>query len=279
MKNIKPYTKGSIDFFDKVLHSKRDKTYVSRVNVLRPNIVSQFNNYDSLFNSHTLIKTLPFGYSGQNKTDLEKLYGYKRKAFRELETELTTNSNSRRNNTCQNCTLEAINSFDHVLPQTEFIEFVVHPKNLFPSCTTCNSHKSKIWRKNGKILFLNLYIDILPQVQYLFVKISITGNLIEPTFYLQNIHHINLDFYELLKNHYTKLHLFRRFKEKSGNIIEELENSIKPYKNSSLPKSDLVLLIKEKINLDQKSFGLNYWKSILELELINSKLFLDKILK
>lgn len=279
MKNINPYTKTSIDFFDKVLDSKRDKTYVSRVNVLRPNIVSQFNNYDRLFNSHTLIQTLPFGYSGQNKTDLEKLYGYKRKAFRELEMELTTNSNNRRNNTCQNCTLETINSFDHVLPQTEFIELVVHPKNLFPSCTTCNSHKGKIWKKNGKILFLNLYLDILPQVQYLFVKINITGNLIEPTFYLQNIHHINSDFYELLENHYTKLHLFRRFKEKSGNIIEELENAIKPYKNSSLSKSDLVSFIKEKINLDQKSFGLNYWKSILELELIKSNSFLDKILK
>jgi hypothetical protein len=279
MKNLNPYSKKSIDFFDKVLNSKQDTAYVSRVNSLRINLVTQLTNYDSQFNSNSLVLASPVGYSGQNKTDLGKLYGYKRKAFRELETELTTNSNNRRNNTCQNCTLEAINSFDHILPQTEFIEFVVHPKNLFPSCTTCNSHKSKIWRKNGKTLFLNLYLDTLPQVQYLFVEIRITSNLIEPTFYLQNLQNINPDFYELLENHYSKLHLYRRFKEKSGNVIEEIENSIKPYKNSSLSKSDLIFLIKAKIKLDQDSFGINYWKSILELELINNNSFIDNILK
>lgn len=269
-----------MDFFDEVLNSKKDPILVSRINVLYPNITHLFQTYDTLFSSNSLVNANSFGYSGQNKSDLEKLYNYKRKAFRILELELTTNSKNRRNNTCQNCTLESINSFDHLLPQTEFIEYVIHPKNLFPSCTTCNSHKSKIWRDNGKTLFLNLYLDTLPQVQYLFVDINITNGLVEPTFYLENRHHIHPDLFELLENHYTKLHLFRRFKEKSGNIIEELENSLKPYKNSgNLSKTDIISIVEDKIAFDKTSFGINYWKSILEYELIHSNSFIDTLIK
>ncbi|WP_220491502.1 MULTISPECIES: hypothetical protein [unclassified Pseudoalteromonas] len=62
---------------------------------------------------------------------------------------------------------------DHVLGQTEFPEYSVHPKNLFPCCSDCNRKKSdKFVDDKGSQLFLNLFIDDLPKSHYLKVRIG-----------------------------------------------------------------------------------------------------------
>lgn len=280
MKNLNYYKGNTTDFFEKVVKSKRnsnkDPNYTFRVNSLKSAILGKYAIYDHLFRQNSLITSSPIGYLGQAKDDLHRLYDYSCNPIQELLLELTTIQGNRKNNLCQNCTIDSVSSFDHVLPQGEFVEFIVNPKNLFPCCTTCNKIKNEYWRKNGKLLFLNLYLDILPTSQYLFVTLN--SNL-EPNFYLKASSDIPTKLFELIESHYNRLHLFSRFLGESGKIIEKIENLILAYKDSSLSKSEIVSIIENKIIRDKISFGNNFWESILEDALIHNNTFIDNLFK
>ena len=145
MRKLKAYEQNCFDFHKKVLASKnntkKDPKYKGRVENLDGDVTQQFNLYDSLFaiNNLPLITNRPFDV--QSTEDLKKLYSYDLNAIQKLKIKLTTTEAGRIVNTCQNCTINQVNSFDHFVPQSEFPEFSVNPKNLFPSCTECNSKK------------------------------------------------------------------------------------------------------------------------------------------
>jgi len=125
-------------------------------------------------------------------------------------------------------------------------------------------------------LFLNLYTDTLPNEQYLFVDLVVSPNYIEPTFELRNVNNINADFFQLLKSHYSRLHLPERFKKESHKVISELTNLISASKNL-LSKDQIIELVQNKIDEDKKTFGSNNFKSMLEEALISNKNYMDDI--
>jgi hypothetical protein len=280
MKNLTPYNKNTIDFHDLVLARKHntqaDLTYKERVIALRDFIVEKFDEFDPLFDTNNLLTINCYGFGGANKTDLLKLYSYKSRTLQELKVTVTTLENNRSLNTCQYCTLNEINSFDHYLPKDEFAEFVVNPKNLIPCCTNCNSKKGEIWRNNNLMQFVNLYKDQLPNQQYLFVEILDNSGVIQPKFFLDNRNMIDKAFYNLLLSHYDKLNLTERFNENSNHIVTELENLIISQK-VHLDRNQIVEVVMYKTTRDKLKFGHNYWKPILEQELVNSRLFMDRL--
>lgn len=279
MKNLKSYIDDSFSFHRDVIKSKNkrknDAEYKNRVESLNNEIEQQFEVYKEKFDTNTLESITAIGYNGSNKSDLQELYDYDSKLLQKLKIELTTDENNRVNNTCQNCSIGEVNSFDHYLPQSEFSEYVVNPLNLIPSCTKCNGHKSSIWRQAGKRKFLNLYIDKLPEEQYLFVDIKIVGNIIELKYFLDSKNGINNEIYELLDYHYTKLKLFERFKNNSDTIISELDIEIAKYAKK-LPLEEIVETTIEECNDNYKILGRNNWKLVLKTALVNNYEYLSR---
>ena len=125
---------------------------------------------------------------------------------------------------CQSCTINDGSTFDHIVPQGEFAEFIVHPKNLINQCGDCNPRKNASWRISGKRTTLNLYLDQLPDVQYLFVTADVGNLAIETNFYLENQHGIDPDLFELISKPYQRLDLFRRFSDAADSVISSLNN-------------------------------------------------------
>lgn len=281
MKNIDVYSDCSHTFFKTIINSKRekkkDKKYKKRLNLLSPQIKPQFKDYDDNFNLNSLVLIKPSTYLGQNKTDLLSLYEYKRKDLQQLKIKLTTDSKNRVHNICQNCTISEVNSFDHYIPKGDFPEFSVHPKNLIPSCTKCNSKKSTTWKISGKVVFLNLYLDILPNVEYLFVDFTIKGDDIDLEYKIDNRNKINKNLFELIETHYEKLELLQRFKENSDLIISEIDNQFRAFSSSSLGINDIAKIIIDKSEEDKKMYGFNYWKSILTISLVLNPNYLKSI--
>jgi hypothetical protein len=105
------------------------------------------------------------------------------------------------------------------LPRSLFGEFIVNPKNLFPSCGECNGHKLA---NPSSSEFLNLYLDQLPSKQYLFVDIEIDGRDMETTFYCDNRNKICDALFNTISNHYDKMHLFQRFTDNNDLVISPL---------------------------------------------------------
>jgi len=279
MKNLKSYIGDSFSFHRDVIKSKNkrknDAEYKIRVESLNNEIEQQFDFYKEKFDTNTLESLTAIGYNGSNKSDLQELYDYDSKLLQKLQIELTTDENNRVNNTCQNCSIGEVNSFDHYLPQSEFSEYVVNPLNLIPSCTKCNGHKSSIWRQTGKRKFLNLYIDKLPEEQYLFVDIKIDGNIIELKYFLDSKNGINNEIFELLDYHYNNLKLFERFKKNSDIIISELDLEIAKY-SKKLPLEEIVETIIEECNDNYKILGRNNWKLVLKIALVNNSEYLSR---
>jgi len=278
MRNLNVFTGDTSVFLDEVIATKRnsqkDPDYKQRITVLVPAIKSLYGVYETAYNTNNHVSLVPNGYTNQDKTDLLRLYTSGNSRLVKLKNSITTVFDNRAMNTCQYCTIAPVGSFDHIVPKDEFPEFSVNPKNLLPACATCNSCKIDNWRANNKTIFLNLYTDILPSERYLFVDLIVSPDYIEPTFELRNINNIDKDFFILLKSHYTKLHLPQRFKKESCKIISELTNLIKSSKNL-LDQNQIIELVTNKIEEDKKVFGYNYFKSILEEELISNKDYLN----
>lgn len=282
MRNLNKTKRNTFEFYKSIVDSKKvtksDSTYKLRLALMENDIEGLFDVYEKKFKMNILEKLIPKGYVNENKEDLLKLYSYRGKLIQELKIEVTTTKSNRTINTCQNCTISEINSFDHILPKEEYSEFVVNPLNLFPSCAICNSFKGKYWSDNGKRKYLNLYLDKLPKEQYLFVRIDCIKETFVLNFYLENRFQIDKDLFSLIESHYMELHLLERFSDNADKVITPFQNSIKPYlKDFSIEQIKDLTIESEKLNL--LVFGFNYWESILKLTLINDVQFIDSLYK
>lgn len=278
MKNLNLFNGNTHDFLDEIISSKnysdKDPTYKQRVNLLVPNVKICYNSYDTANNTNNHISLVPHGYITPHKEDLIKLYNPKAKKLITFKNNATTILDNRASNVCQYCTINSANTLDHIVPKSDFSEFAVNPKNLLPACSECNGYKLDRFKNNNDRLFLNLYTDVLPAVQYLFVDIQITNGVVEADYRLLNINNIDAQLFEIIESHYDKLHLFRRFKSKSNTIISEMINSI----NSSIgiiSKQTFLNMTLDKINRDKLLHGGNHYKLILEEALLNNANYLN----
>ncbi|RTZ10952.1 HNH endonuclease [Flavobacterium sp. GSP27] len=278
MKNLNVFNGNTHDFLDDVVNSKKntieDPNYKQRLTVLTPNIKVCFNSFDTAQNTNNHISLVPYGYITADKNDLLKLYNPKAKKLVTFKNNATTILDNRASNVCQYCTINSANTLDHIIPKSEFSEFAVNPKNLLPACSECNGYKLDRFKNNNDRLFLNLYTDILPASQYLFVDIQITNGVVVADYRLSNSNNINVQLFSIIESHYGKLHLFRRFKSKTNTIISEMTNSI----NASIgkvSKQTFLDITLDKINRDKLLHGGNHYKLILEEELLNNNAYLN----
>lgn len=272
MNNSLPYQGDLLDFHDSNVNAKRDSELKSRLVSKRSKIQSNFDEYRGMFNLNTLVHAEPKNLSWITKDDFLTLYRFRMKVYQSLKVSLTTDEFGYIQNTCQNCTINEINSFDHILPKEEFPEFVNNPLNLFPSCTHCNSLKSTLWRRNGTVLFLNLYLDALPAEQYLFAEVNENGGVFQVKFRLRNQNNIESALFNLIVSHYSRLNLLNRFELSSSSVISELTNSINAIKNS-IDRDKTIDVISQSIIENKAKFGANYWKEILKQALIANQNF------
>jgi 5-methylcytosine-specific restriction endonuclease McrA len=280
MKNLNFYKDEAFAFHQSIITSKRatqnDPEIRNRLLALNNGIEKLYKSYKLKFDNNTLELLKPDGYNEQSKIDLLSLYSFKSTIIQKFKKGITTTATNRMINTCQNCTIGEVSSFDHILPKEEFTEFVVNPLNLFPSCSVCNSAKGKYWMRNGQRIFLNLYLDQLPDLQYLFVKVSYADSTFITDFTVKNPNGIDPILFDIIESHYHSLHLTKRFSDYNDKVIPKFQNSLKPY-IGKLPLEDIIKTAKETIELNRTFLGHNYWESILELELLNNSNFLDSL--
>lgn len=281
MKKISPHTENSLAFHKKVMDSKKSKDVLNAEKNNHANIEKAFIDYDVKFASDSLETLRPITLNGtaqqqnKDKEQLRKIYHYNYKPFQDLLHDITTDRTGRKIlNHCPLCTLDIIGSFDHIVPKTEFVEFIDHPKNLIPCCTKCNSTKNKMWRNAGKRLYLNHYIDEPEHHNYLSCHVvwnlfnvpSVVFSLIKPA-------GINPALYERIEKHYADLDLFTRYKEEFACVIDEICRIFKslPVQLNDCEKK---FLLKKQADELHNTEGKSYWKGhIYDLCATDPKLF------
>ncbi|MDD5022358.1 MAG: HNH endonuclease [Endomicrobiaceae bacterium] len=263
MRNINRYTQNCFEFHSRVLSRKRDINLKNRINAINHIIEGHFNEYDNNVINANLHLLRPYLFSDEQKTDLQSLYDYNAKIFRELKQQLSTMDDGTIQPLCPYCTVNNSNTFDHFVPQEEFAEFSDNPINLIPCCSYCNGKKLNQWRNYTFGTWLNLYFDILPNVEYLFTNLSLQDS-INVEFYIDNPNNIHPSLFLKIQNHYQKLDLCRLFKENSYNVISELQISLKNF-SSSLNSEKIKNITIQNAQDERNRFGYNYWKSVLKI--------------
>ena len=280
MINLNPLLDPSAGFLNEVVLSKKKKKdeippfYKDRIIALSQMMLPAYKAYDAAFLQNTLHTiTSSITFTSDQKSDVINLYSYNSKPFTKLKNKIISRPNNYEVHTCQYCTISSINTLDHIIPKESYPEFVVHPKNLFPTCSQCNSYKSTKWMTGGIFEFLNPYLHRLPPEQFLFANINYINDTFNVCFYLDNSNNmIPTYLFNVIQNHYRNLRLLERFKNESYKIISEFDNSIQgSLTTQSLDNS--LNSARASIRLNQATFGFNQFENILKLELCNGLAF------
>lgn len=268
MRRIDNSTIIPIVLHQEIVENKKNSSSKERLMRKMPQTRFLFKNYNKAFSEDTLADLTPQLIDKQEKHDQQSLYDFRKKEIKDLFTELTTR-NGHEDVLCPCCMINDANSFDHYLPQSEFPEYIDHSLNLIPCCTECNGHKSANWREEGQRYYINLYIDDIPKVQYLFVNFSIEGDTLSYNFYLDNRNGIEENLYTRLVHFYNDLHLCERFKRRGYQVVTELAIDIKRAMTYIPKKRKAINAFRKRTISDeikhQEYYGYNYWKSVLRI--------------
>ncbi|ADV50868.1 hypothetical protein Celal_3613 [Cellulophaga algicola DSM 14237] len=271
MKNIKCFPGDALTFHKSLVNDSLNKEDIKNNLIQNEHIITtKYADYKLKFDNNNLFAISAHGFDGEDKINLLKLYSSQRKSIINLKIELTTNEFNQRINNCPNCTIEKVASLDHYIPKDEFPEFSVNPINLIPCCSTCNSKKKEKWKDDQNLLFLNLYSDIIPSAQYLFVNIVSKTEFI---FELKNMSHIDLNLFKVIESHYDKLNLLQRFREDSDEVISELDILISSCRDSIIDDIELQRFIENHYSKIEARDGMNNWKIVLVKAMINSSIY------
>lgn len=258
MKSISPYSGICIDFFEAVLTRKRTKKNLLTGGVIGT-VKDAYGQYQTLFKKKALEQLSTQNFSKEEREQLEGLYSYRSKKLAELRGEIIE---SNQLNFCPCCTIVSeARTLDHIVPKSEFHEFAVHPLNLIPCCSTCNGKKGATWKSNGRLAFLNLYQDKIPDKRFLFVSLSISKGKPHTHFHISNDSNIEPMLYERIKAHYDRLELCERFDESSAFHFGTINTIFSAFATSSA--EELMSILKTMAENELKKEGNNYWVGIL----------------
>lgn len=258
----------SFNFHIAVVDSKNSRSapLKSRVHARDNEIEVRFYEYDHAFETDTLEAIAEDHVMQEMRTDLQSLYNFKSKPFQKLH-ELLIKPDGILDDTCPNCDKDSVESFDHLLPQTKFPEFSDHPLNLMPCCSECNGRKSANWIENGRRKYLNLYIDELPDLQYLFCEVRVSGDSIECDFSLSNPNGIDADLFRKIRNHFDALDLCRRYKNRSNQGVSDALSMIRVSRRSSGVNGGGKEHVRHNIQCEiaeiKHNEGCNHWKTLI----------------
>ena len=275
MLNLRPYSKKDPLLLHKeIIDSKRAPDTVSLVQAVEDQVEEQFIVHANESTVNSLENIIGLELNEDTKAALRSLYSSRSKKLIEVKNSITTTSSGRANNLCQYCTINTVGPMDHIMPKGDFPEFSVHAENLFPCCAECNSYKSNTWLIDGSRQFLNLYLDTLPNHQYLFVELTNSGGVIETDFTLDNRNEIDDQLFRLIFSHYNHLNLMERFKKSSHSVVSELRSLIVPLRQS-MDNEEIRTALTDAIYKKMEYFGTNYWKSVLEMALVQDQDFMN----
>lgn len=274
MKNFNAYDGDSAQFYELAVSRKEDPTLQQRLTDILDEIRASYEVYNQNWEGNTLPTIHPNAIFTPLRNDLKGLYDYNSVAIRQLRHNVQSRMPQTIRYTCQYCTVTPVESLDHYLPKEEFPEYSIHANNLIPCCKTCNGHKSFVWRGAlGQRLFINLYRDILLDGQFLFCEVEDDNGEIDFRFFIDNAIGLGQREFDMIDSHFTRLYLLERMRMKAIGIISELETTIE---SSNLPLAEIVGEVERSAIRNFQSYGANYWKSVAQLAMVRSPLFMQR---
>lgn len=275
MVNLIPYNTNSFAEFLSIVNDKNNPRR-NRLIALQNIINERYILYNNNFSATQIHTTSVSDYTVQQKEDLLHCYTSATDSLNKLIKKIKENQLIHIRGTCQFCGINSDSTTDHYLPKGLFPDYCVNILNLLPCCPTCNSLKWEFWfnaQLNTREI-INLYLDNLPTVQFLYVNITFNDDIPNADFIIQNVNGISAPLYLIIENHFQRLNLLYRYKELFNSIYHQTLHSFKGnpvFLNNIAFVQDLLSHDAEGLLND---YGANYWKGIIKKSLSTNNHFL-----
>lgn len=260
MRNLTHYSLHPFSFYKQIVNRRHDPAKSSLL-AMEGQMETEFNE----FIRHDINGTLHL-LPSMTMTDAQKqlhLDNYSYSKTKNLREAVMQRQHEIQDKICPFCTINEYTTMDHFLPKELYPSHSVNSNNLIPCCQGCQNFKGTKVSEGGNRLFLNLYSDILPDEQYLFVRFIFNGNTLPVIeFFMQNVNGIDPVLFRIILSHYDKLHLFERFSDLAFDEIKKLQSQIR-YFVGILPDEEIKRSVYSQCSDDCAYYGSNYWKSIL----------------
>ena len=268
MHNLSAYNGDAFSLYKDAVERKAEGDSRNRLEAAEATVRSFYEEYNAHFSLNTLRSIPSRRVQSPLYKDLYNMYSFDAEIVKRIKAWLKENNSVTVYGICQQCGIVPFDTMDHILPHTIYPEYAVHARNLIPCCTDCNR------RKNNEEI-LNLYIDVLPEVEYLVMDVTANGDTIDLSFKLDNSHgYVPTALFNKIANHYSRLDLYERMKlvaiTKLPVFIAQIK---KTYERQG--KQCVISDVNEELNDLRRTYGFNYWEVAFQKGLVNSSVFWD----
>lgn len=283
MINMKRYAgeKTPYELFSEAVDRKeKNSADTIALNANKHKVKIAYRYYERTMDSQKLGSLTPSRVLSSIKEHLLGMYSSRCKLVKDFRTWHFNNNPQTYYNVCPYCTINSANTTEHILPKEVYPEYAVNVLNLIPACSECNSFKfHDVVDQNGEIFTINFYTDTLPDIRYLFARITHIEGGVQLEYYLENRNGVDVNLYALLERHFQRFHLIDRFYDKA---VQELPNIINYFKCENITcevdYDNAASKLIRKTDEDAKAYGRNHWRIVMNYDAATSPVFKSYIM-
>ncbi|WP_413518353.1 HNH endonuclease [Carnobacterium maltaromaticum] len=224
--SLNPISVNGLDSFSYYENIVKSKQKEKKVILYGVKMKGGTLNYSSLYeimkmkykifdtNLHQLEILSAGTFAEDEKEALHHCYTSPTKALNDLKDTIIASQIPFYQNKCAYCGIGGIDSMDHYVPKEKYPEYSVHPLNLVPSCSKCNSKKSDLFIKNRCREIFNPYCD-KEERQVLEITINQGDSPKKITFKIDYLHNS-------YKEHIVRLGIAKKYESEAINIFSSL---------------------------------------------------------
>jgi hypothetical protein len=178
---------------------------------------------------------------------------------------------------CPFCGIGESSTLDHYLPKENYPEFAIMSRNLVPSCSPCNTRKSRLVvdEDTNVRLFLHPYYDVIPLVPFVRAEVTLLNDLLVLSYSVAQPAGMDRRTYRHLHSHFSRLRLADRYRLMS---LEHLRDRYRAFARFYGPTEDAER-VAEELNQDAEDlaeeYGPNHWRAVLYRALAADSGFCD----
>lgn len=264
--------------------SSKNNTVNGEPNLIKSNlqglesaIEARYNAFEASFGSSNLFSFAQDATLAVHKDDLLSCYTGRTKKVKEIFSLIEQAQPDNFLKRCPYCGVTLPKTYDHYLPESLYPELSVHALNLIPCCNSCNQTKNNFWKNDRHRIFLHFYMDSIPDIQYLNVRLVSNKNMcaVGAVFSMTRAPNIPNQIWDVLNMHYVKLNLIDIYNDLANNEISEVFNAcVSHIRCGGLSVSQFVTNL---LACDEQLYGINHWRVVLMKALSTSADFASAV--
>jgi len=185
--------------------------------VIQGKLKGLHEDYDDKLQSDNLQNVCKSGLSSGELNRYGQLYKADREAIQKLKYQVLRNENGIYDDICPLCGIGPANTIDHFVPEGDYPEYCIHPRNLVPLCNDCNGPKRALLKTDtGERALWNNYLDESPDEQFLFCDVAMIEGMPRADFFIDNRNGIDKQVYSRIERTFNRMHVLEHYNSSSS---------------------------------------------------------------